>query len=195
MSWVLCACAPYWQYLQLQCLLLLVVLIACPTGWDSADASKAFPLRFGSISPGFMNGMQVGTTHTHSHAFHANYMLVVFNWLLASFSRCLCYIKIPAPTSSAPSNWDERKLYQVWLYTFLSPSNWCCAKLLVVQLWDRKQGKPSWSDDLYVSVWKDCYTRLFAAFLVRITLCRIRPAKMLHQFFWVWGNSLSNCCY
>lgn len=49
------------------------------------DASKAFPLRFGSISPGFMNGMQVGTTHTHSHAFHANYMLVVFQLIIGKF--------------------------------------------------------------------------------------------------------------
>lgn len=46
-----------------------------------ADASKAFPFQFGSISPGFMNGMAV--------SFISN------KCLLSSWCKLLCSIKAP----------------------------------------------------------------------------------------------------
>lgn len=64
---------PYWRYniqsnfhqifivvLQWRlCSFLSTIVIACYYSVATGDVSRSFPLQFGSISPGFMNGMQV----------------------------------------------------------------------------------------------------------------------------------------
>lgn len=44
-----------------------MLILFSSDGLSSGEASKSFPLQFGSISPGFVNGMQV------VYCFHALY--------------------------------------------------------------------------------------------------------------------------
>lgn len=81
-------------------------------GIAPGDASKAFPFQFGSISPGFMNGMQVFLGFSFSvfplkATFVISYMLVtevlscrflleraqlLLIWMSRSVTRCVCFL-------------------------------------------------------------------------------------------------------